>query len=311
MDLVIKTRSGKELGRVSVPDSATVEQLKKAISEKTKVRVGPARQRLTLPTTAGQKPISLARARALTSPPPDIVFKDLGPQIGYQTVFFWEYFGPLIVYLGLYLGREQIYGSLSKDRNVLELQTWAMGFWVAHFGKRILETFFVHRFSKGTMPLFNLFKNSSYYWGAGLLVGYFVNHPLYMAPRDLVLEVGGRRFFLAATDRIHFGAAMWVVCELLNFVVHVQLRNLRPPGSKERKIPRGILFCLISCPNYTFEILAWLAFNIMTQTLGGVIFMTVGAIQMAIWASDKHRAYKRDFGKEYPRIRYRIFPFLF
>ena len=28
----------------------------------------------------------------------EVVFKDLGPQIGYQTVFFWEYFGPLAIY---------------------------------------------------------------------------------------------------------------------------------------------------------------------------------------------------------------------
>lgn len=32
------------------------------------------------------------------------------------------------------------------------------------------------------MPLFNLFKNCSYYWGFAAFVSYFVNHPLYTPP---------------------------------------------------------------------------------------------------------------------------------
>ena len=67
-------------------------------------------------------------------------------------------------------------------------------------------------------------------------------------------------------------------------------RNLRPAGSKERKVPKSAslsfqswwliylpqipmpdsnpltgLFNLCSCPNYTYEIGAWISFTIMTQ----------------------------------------------
>lgn len=65
------------------------------------------------------------------------------------------------------------------------------------------------------------------------------------------------------------------MCELGNFSIHVALRNLRPPGTKERKIPYPdsnpltLLFNAVSCPNYTYEFGTWLAFTIMTQCLPG------------------------------------------
>ena len=50
----------------------------------------------------------------------------------------------------------------------------ATGLWTLHFGKRFLETLFVHSFSKATMPLSNLFKNCGYYYSAAALVAWDV-----------------------------------------------------------------------------------------------------------------------------------------
>jgi len=46
--------------------------------------------------------------------------------------------------------------------------------WVGHFLKREYETFFIHKFSRVTMPRSNLYKNCAYYW----LFAIFVGHPL-------------------------------------------------------------------------------------------------------------------------------------
>jgi very-long-chain enoyl-CoA reductase len=72
------------------------------------------------------------------------------------------------------------------------------------------------------MPMSNLFKNCIYYWGFTAFVAYHVNHPLFTAPSAL---------------HTHIWAGAFVLSELGNFSVHIALRNLRPPGTKVRKIP--------------------------------------------------------------------------
>ena len=86
--------------------------------------------------------------------------------------------------------------------------------WIAHFVKREAETLFVHKFSRSTMPLTNLFKNSWYYWSFAALVSYPLCHPLYTPP--------------ASAGIVYTGAALMVAAELVNLAVHLQLSSMRP-----------------------------------------------------------------------------------
>ncbi|XP_005107475.1 very-long-chain enoyl-CoA reductase [Aplysia californica] len=231
-----------------------------------------------------------------------LYFKDLGPQVGWTTVFLTEYAGPLVIYLIFYSRPSLIYGAGAASKPIAQVVHLAAGCWTFHYAKRLLETIFVHRFSHATMPISNIFKNSIYYWGFAAFVAYFVNHPLYTPPAHGDMQMYG-------------GLAAFILAELGNFSIHLALRNLRPAGSKVRKIPYGSanpftwIFGLVSCPNYTYESLAWIGFTIMTQCLPAGLFCLAGSYQMLMWARGKHRNYLREF-KNYPRFRKSMIPFL-
>jgi hypothetical protein len=63
--------------------------------------------------------------------------------------------------------------------------------WGFHFVKRIVETHFVHTFSRDTMGLYFLIRNCVYYWIFGIYIGYYVNHPLYTPVQSVKQFWGG------------------------------------------------------------------------------------------------------------------------
>ncbi|KAJ1822984.1 3-oxo-5a-steroid 4- dehydrogenase [Coemansia sp. RSA 2671] len=144
---------------VELPDSATVDELKAAVAKQVS-SLRPDRQRLTF----GEKKEALELGSSLSKygiKHGDTVFvKDLGPQIGWQTVFYIEYFGPIVFHFIVYNFQSLFYGQ-SFEHSDVQRRVYLLI--MAHFIKRELETAFVHRFSHGTMPLINVFKNSFHY----------------------------------------------------------------------------------------------------------------------------------------------------
>lgn len=224
-----------------------------------------------------------------------LVFKDLGPQISWTTVFLVEYFGPILITGLLVLFQKQIYG---KSAPFTYNQKLGVAMVLGHYVKRELETLFVHRFSNDTMPFTNIFKNSAHYW---LLFGvfnmYFFLHPDYTPPS------------WANETIFNISAGLFTLFELLNAKAHLILKNLRKPGTTERGIPRGWGFNQVSCANYFFEALCWLVFAVQAQTVGSYLFLIVSFGQMLQWALQKHRRYKKDF-PDYPKNRKAMVPFV-
>eukprot|EP01133_Synstelium_polycarpum_P013383 gene13383-15742_t len=300
---IVSSGSKKNMCELDCTPSTTVLEFKKSFASKISKYYVDRQRFITGAIGSDGKPISLADDKQTLGyynlkTDSTVYFKDLGPQISWTLVFLAEYAGPLFVYPLFYIFSQQIYGYEHSNKNYV--QNLALMCYSLHYIKRLLETVFVHRFSHGTMPLSNLFKNCTYYWGCTAMVSYFVNHPLFTAPPAM---------------RVIAGLALFLVSEFLNLTCHIQLRNLRPAGTTERNVPKGGLFDYVSCPNYTVEILSWVGFTVMTQTLTAGLFTLLGAFQMYVWAVAKHRRYRKEFDgqngrPQYPKSRKIIIPFL-
>lgn len=241
-----------------------------------------------------------------------VYVKDLGPQIAWRTVFLVEYLGPLLIHPLVYYLRLSPASPLGRPAvGPSSLQTASLALVCLHFLKRELETLFVHRFSAATMPARNIFKNSAHYWLlSGLLLAWVTYSPA--ASNPIALAAPGVAADAPLTDPLPLaGLALFAVAELLNLLAHLKLANLRPAGTTTRAIPRGFpLFDVVTCPNYFFELLAWVGVALVNRSWATVLFIAVGGATMALWAKKKERRYRKEF-PEYKRKRAAMVPFLF
>ncbi|KAL2799209.1 3-oxo-5-alpha-steroid 4-dehydrogenase-domain-containing protein [Aspergillus keveii] len=226
--------------------------------------------------------------------------KDLGPQIAWRTVFIIEYLGPLLIpALVLYPLRPYIYFNFDSIPEPSDLQLLVCALLTAHFVKREYETLFVHRFSNATMPARNIVKNSGHYWLlAGCNIAYWVFRPDSAAAMKQL-----------SPALLYTGLALFVFGEIANFNTHLVLRDLRRPGTTERGIPTGFGFSAVTCPNYFFEIVAWVGIYLVSGFSWSVLlFIVVAAGQMVLWAQKKERRYRKEFGDKYKRKRFVMLP---
>ena len=301
MEVTVKDRKGKDIAKLSVNANMTVKDLKHLyLKETKKKKISVNRQYYTLNEVKGTAlSDNTKKLKDYDIKDGDILYiKDLGLQISWKLVFLAEYFGPIGIFIIFYSCRNLIYGQGSADIPLSFTQKAGFLMVLAHYIKRELETLFIHRFSAETMPIKNLFINCTHYWFTfALLVGYFLFHPKYTEPTYIPQNL---KYVLIVA---------FAFFQLMNFLCHNQLKNLRKPGTTERGIPKGYGFGLVSCANYFWETLVWLSYSILTGTTTSFIFTGFSFYQMAQWALKKHRRYKKDF-KDYPKNRTAIVPFV-
>lgn len=316
LNLKARGRPIKTLPSVlTVGEFDSVLEVKELISEETGLDIN--RIRLSIPLAdkqtapAGKKAPELAlkdNQKIGDFSPELVLVKDLGPQISWRLVYFIEYLCPLVINPIIFLFPKYIYGQ--SFTHTAE-QTLVFGLVMLHFLKREFETLLVHKFSLATMPLKNLFRNSLYYGiFSGLNLAYFTYAPPSFAYSNNLFK---KFLFGKILDTPEWAVpvlgGLWLFAELSNFYCHQTLANLRPAGSTKRFIPYGYGFNLVSCPNYFFETLGWVAVSLITQNWAAYIFTIVGTLQMFQWAVQRHKRYHREF-KNYPKNRKIYFPFL-
>ncbi|KAI6025055.1 hypothetical protein PISMIDRAFT_655098 [Pisolithus microcarpus 441] len=283
-------------------EDTTVRDIKVALAERFP-KFYPARQKITLKDHRDTLQDEVKLVDAGVADGGEVSVKDLGHQISWKTVFLVEYAGPLVIHPLVYHFPKVFWGGPVYHST---LQRFVYALVMIHFIKRELETLFVHRFSHDTMPVMNIFKNSAHYHIlSGLALALSIYSPNFGATSPYIRGTirDDPTFIWACTT-------VWIFAEVSNLITHINLRNLRPAGTRKRVIPYGYGFSLVSFPNYFFESVAWFTIAVMTGSFAAWIFLVVAVGQMYIWAAKKHRAYKKEFGSAYPKERRAMFPFI-
>ncbi|KAF7540034.1 hypothetical protein G7054_g1697 [Neopestalotiopsis clavispora] len=291
---------------VDLSATATVEDAKAIIAKK----VGLSdHNRVGLFDPATKKTLKDRKAVLSTLSYSELLVKDLGPQLGWRTVFVIEYLGPLLFHPLFLAVRGYLYPAVypylkdyvpepnAFDGPLSWNQQLTFACIALHFLKREYETVFVHKFSASTMPVWNVFRNSFFYWAvAGLQAG---------------LEVYAPFSWTAKADNLAIdalGLALFLFGEIANLRVHAYLSTLRSPGGTERQIPRGHGFELVTCPNYMFEVIAWVGMILVSRSPSVAFFITIGSMYMFSWGKGKERAYRKEFGDKYKKKQFVMLP---
>ncbi|KAI0484240.1 3-oxo-5-alpha-steroid 4-dehydrogenase-domain-containing protein [Xylariaceae sp. FL0804] len=313
LTLKVTSRSRKGLRNlpptIELPDDATVEYAKKVIAKATGTsdfnRIGifdPVSKKTLKDKNA------LLREQEPVMKHGEILVKDLGAQISWRTVYLAEYLGPLVFH-PLFLGlRNHLYPAVypylkglvpppNPGGALSTTQKTAFALIMAHFVKRELEVLFVHKFSANTMPAPYIVRNSFFYWVfAGLLGALEIYAPFSPAAKADNMALN------------YLGIALYFFGQACNANVHWYLSGLRKPGETARKIPNGLGFGLVTCPNYMFEIVAWIGIILVTRSPTLALFISIGSYYMWTWGWGKEKAYRKQFGDKYKKKRYVMLP---
>lgn len=175
----------------------------------------------------------------------------------------------------------------------------------AHFGKRVLECLFLHRYS-GTVNGDAFIPISFFYGLMAALVAY---------QQKQVSGYGKGEAWL-----LKLGLVLNVVGQVGNFYHHWLLASLRSRKTQVDSaalvvkspyvIPTGGFFSLLTCPHYFFEIIAWFGIASVTGQLNAFLVAGDMASYLAGRSMSTTRWYKEKF-PDYPSNRRHLIPFLF
>jgi protein-S-isoprenylcysteine O-methyltransferase Ste14 len=109
--------------------------------------------------------------------------------------------------------------------------------------------------------------------------------------------------------RALFGLFLFILGMYMN-IYHDYLMIKIKKKNNSYVIPHGTWFKFVSCPNYLAEIIEWIGYALLTNTLSALIFAFATFANLFPRAVEYHKWYHNKFKDQYPKERKAIIPFL-
>jgi 3-oxo-5-alpha-steroid 4-dehydrogenase 1 len=170
--------------------------------------------------------------------------------------------------------------------------------WVLHYVHRSFIFPFRINPANKKMPLVVALMAVFFNCMNGFFNGYYLGN-LYMANNDYSLQ----------DPRFLMGVVLFFFGMGVNLHSDQILINLRKKRQGGYQIPRGGFFRWVSSPNYFGEIVEWLGFAIMVNSLPAFSFFIWTVANLVPRALDNHAWYREKF-EDYPEKRKAVIPFL-
>ncbi len=109
-----------------------------------------------------------------------------------------------------------------------------------------------------------------------------------------------------------FGLCLFSIGAFVNCLCDQNLISLRKTDRDPNYyLPKGLLFNLVSCPNYLAEILEWTGILLAYPSPATLSFVVSCCANLVPRAYSTHNFYRQKFGDKYPKNRKAIIPFVF
>jgi very-long-chain enoyl-CoA reductase len=171
-----------------------------------------------------------------------------------------------------------------------------------HFGKRVLECLFLHKYS-GSMPLATGLFVSTFYSTLSLITCYYSSQSpalAYSSSDDLLAGY---------TSAAGVGMTLFALGVCGNFYHHYLLATLRKPGEKGYKLPVGGFFTYVAAPHYLFELVGWFGVSLVTKHSISFLYFIAMSSYLFERADAQHNWNLVKLKEVYPKSRKRILPF--
>jgi len=159
-----------------------------------------------------------------------------------------------------------------------------------HFVKRLLESWFLHKYSGSMSPL------------AAVAISFFYSLTTFFPAYFNRGPVGD------IDPLVYAGLGVFFIGETMNFVHHKILADLRQTRMVYL-IPRGGLFDLVACPHYLFELISWFGLCLIFRHFSMFLFFSLMVLYLLVRSLQTLTWYRERF-PDFPPDRRAIFPFI-